>query len=508
MSLFSKLKDYNAQLDEVLDSKYFSSNIKNLLLNMIYKIETSYPDFYEVKRCVRSKEDLLNEIIEVIRLYCDNIKTVEPDSDQAKMLMKHKLRALTNEKERSILTYPTEVALLYAISDISPKYFYINQENALKDAMQNSLVNGYNTNNLEILKDFNGWSWDISEDEQYNYIDNIVYQNLLVILGEKFLYEWRTYGSTRRDFLQEAKKYIKVFTVNDRYIKTLYKVLYLKTKGKDRERLNENLKLQKQKLRKMNDKVKFLEDCKNKKNKLNKKIERIDFALNDPKVLEKEYIKANSKLAGNNKKVQSLKKYKKLIEKERDRYMQEISEISFLLIPSNFIKEKNLLMETTEVYNCRENLDDVFIKLQKQFLYFIDRKLSKMKTRDEIIDIIYQLRYYSRLKVGKIGTILDVEEINEYFDKVLKKAITSMCKIGAIKIISMDINLNFEIIKYALDTKIINLEETKISLDTDDDGIIIKVFDKDVFEKQGKKKIEVVKNILEVKKNRKIKIFN
>ena len=155
MSLFSKLKDYNAQLDEVLDSKYFSSNIKNLLLNMIYKIETSYPDFYEVKRCVRSKEDLLNEIIEVIRLYCDNIKTVEPDSDQAKMLMKHKLRALTNEKERSILTYPTEVALLYAISDISPKYFYINQENALKDAMQNSLVNGYNTNNLEILKDFN-----------------------------------------------------------------------------------------------------------------------------------------------------------------------------------------------------------------------------------------------------------------------------------------------------------------------------------------------------------------
>ncbi len=203
-----------------------------------------------------------------------------------------------------------------------------------------------------------------------------------------------------------------------------------------------------------------------------------------------------------------MKKYKKLIEKERDKYMQEISQISFLLTPSNFIKEKNLLMETTEAYNCRENLDDVFIKLQKQFLYFIDRKLSKMKTRDEIIDVIYQLRYYSRLKVGKNGTILDVEEINEYFDKVLKKAITSMCKIGAIKIISMDINLNFEIIKYALDTKIINLEETKISLDTDDDGIIIKVFDKDVFEKQGKKKIEVVKNTLEVKKNRKIKIFN
>lgn len=508
MSLFSKLKDYNAQLDEVLDNKYFSSNIKNLLLNMIYKIEISYPDFYEVKKCVRSKEDLLNEIIETIRLYCYNIKTVEPDSDQAKMLVKHKLIALTNEKERSILTYPTEIALLYAISDISPKYFYINQENSLKELIQNCLVDGYNINNLEILKDFNGWSWDKTDEQQYDYINNIIYQNLLVILGEKFLYEWRVYGSTRRDFLEEAKKYIKIFTSNDRYLRTLYKVLYLKTSGKDREKVDEELKAKKQKLRKMNNKVKFLEDCQTRKTRLNKKIARIDLALNDPEVLEKEYIKANSKLANNKKKVKSLKKYKDLIIKEKDKYLNEIAEISFLQIPSNFIKEKNLLMETTELYNCKEEFEEVFIKLQKQFLYFLERKLSKMKTRDEIVNVIYQLRYYSRLKIEKNKTVIDIEAIEEYVDKLLKKAITNLCKMGALKIISMDINLNFEIIKYALDTKIINLEETKISLDTDENGIIIKVFDKDVFEKQGRKKTEVTKKTLEVRKNRRIKIFN
>ena len=32
MGLFSKLKDYNLELDDVLDKKTFSSNIKNLLL--------------------------------------------------------------------------------------------------------------------------------------------------------------------------------------------------------------------------------------------------------------------------------------------------------------------------------------------------------------------------------------------------------------------------------------------------------------------------------------------
>lgn len=58
---------------------------------MIYKLEISYNDFQKVKKSVRTKEDFLNEIIETIRLYCDNIKTVEPDSDQAKLLIKIKL---------------------------------------------------------------------------------------------------------------------------------------------------------------------------------------------------------------------------------------------------------------------------------------------------------------------------------------------------------------------------------------------------------------------------------
>lgn len=507
MSLFSKLKDYNIQLEEVLDDKYFSSNIKNLLLNMIYKIEISYPDFYQVKRCVRNKEDLLNELVEIIRLYCDNIKTVEPDSDQAKMLIRHKLQALTNEKERSILTYPTELALLYAISDISPKYFYVNQGNSLKKLIQNMLVNGYNINNVEILKDFNGWSWDKSDIENGNYIDNLIYQNFLVMFGEKFLYEWRIYGSTRRDFLQEAKKYVKLFTGNENYIKFFYKVLYLNSSAKDRLLINEDLKLKKQNLKKMLDKEKFLQDCKLRKGKLEKKLDKIEAVLENEEILEKDFIKANLKLP-QEKQIKSFRKYKSLIIKEKEKYAEEISNLVYILQPTNYTATKNLLQEMIEVYNCKESLEEVLINLQKEFLIFIERKLSKIKTRDEIIDVVCELRYYSRLKISKNKTVLDILDINECFDRVLKKAITILCKIGAMKIVSMDINLNFEIIKYALDTKIINLEEIKIALEIDEQGLIIKVFDKDIFEKQGRKKIEISKKTLEVKTNRKIKIFN
>lgn len=507
MGLFSKLKDYNIELEEILDNKYFSSNIKSLLLSMIYKIEISYTDFQKVKKSVRSKEDFLNEIVEIIRLYCDNIKTVEPDSDQAKLLIKNQVKALTNEKERSILTYPTEMALLYAISDISPKYFYIEEKFSLKNLIQNTLVNGYNLNNIEILKDFNGWSWDKAYDENFSFIDNLIYQNLLVILGEKFLYEWRTYGSTRRDFLDEVKKFIKFFTGNDKYLKALYKTVYVYADEKDREKIDIELKNKAKTLKKMEDKISFIESSKNKKMRLNKKLERIDLALNDKNILEKEFNKANSKLE-DSQKIKSMSKYKKNITAERERILKEISAIDYVLKPSNFLQEKKMIEDTLDFYKCKESPEEVLIDLQKEFLNFIYKKLCKMKTRDEIIDIVYEIRYYKRLKISKDLYVSDIEELQDLLDKTLKKAITMLCKVGAIKIISMDIDLNFEIIKYALDTKIIDLEEIKIALKSDEEGLIIRVFDKDVFEKQGRKRTKISKKTLEIKENRKIKLFN
>ena len=507
MGLFSKLKDYNIELEEILDAKYFSSNIKSLLLSMIYKIEISYVDFKEIKRCVRSKEDFLNEIIEVIRLYCDNIKTVEPDSDQAKMLIKNKVKALTNEKERSILSYPTEQALLYAISDISPKYFFVNEEFSLKKHLQNSLVNGYIQNNMEILTDFSGWSWDKTFDGKYYYIDNLIYQNLLVMLGEKFLYEWRNYGSTRKDFLGDARKYIKIFTGNEKYLMSLYKLIYLNASEKEKENLIQSFKEDIRLLKKMNDKEIYLEEIKKQKLKLEKKIQKYEEALEEPEILEKEFIKANSKLDAN-KKIKTLRKYKQLVEKEKNKKIRELEALELLLKPDYYQKKKELLKRSYELYSCRQTLDEVIIENQKNFLNFIEKKLARMKTRDEILDVLYELRYYKTLRISKKVSIRDIDELNVQIDRIMKKAITMLCKIGAIKIISMDINLNFEIIKYALDTKIIELEKIKLYFDEDENGLLIRVFDKDIIEKQGRKKVDLSKKTLEVKLRRKIKLFS
>ena len=56
--IFSKinLKDYNNILENILEQKAFTEDVKNLLLSMLYKIENGYQDYQTVKINVNSKK--------------------------------------------------------------------------------------------------------------------------------------------------------------------------------------------------------------------------------------------------------------------------------------------------------------------------------------------------------------------------------------------------------------------------------------------------------------------
>ena len=50
-------KDYNNELETILENKKFDENAKNLLLNILYKIEAAYKDYEKVKVKSKSKEE-------------------------------------------------------------------------------------------------------------------------------------------------------------------------------------------------------------------------------------------------------------------------------------------------------------------------------------------------------------------------------------------------------------------------------------------------------------------
>ena len=57
--IFSKFKDYNKELEKILEKKDFSKDTKNLLLSMFYKLDISYNDYSKVKRNTKTKAEYL-----------------------------------------------------------------------------------------------------------------------------------------------------------------------------------------------------------------------------------------------------------------------------------------------------------------------------------------------------------------------------------------------------------------------------------------------------------------
>ena len=83
---FSKFKDYNKELEKILEHKDFSKDTKNLLLSMFYKLEASYNDYYTVKKNCVKKQEYLENILDNIKNSngIDLVKTNDEEFDKFK----------------------------------------------------------------------------------------------------------------------------------------------------------------------------------------------------------------------------------------------------------------------------------------------------------------------------------------------------------------------------------------------------------------------------------------
>jgi hypothetical protein len=285
------------------------------------------------------------------------------------------------------------------------------------------------------------------------------------------------------------------------------KILYAKANEKEKEILNIKLKEKIRDLSKIKDKDKFLTAMQMKKMKLNKELQKIDLILNDDKILAREFKKRNSKLE-DDKKIGSIKIYYNMLLREKEKAFAEFKEASDLSLPVNYLKYKDKLERYEFIYKNKNGIDKDIIELEKCFLKLMEKKTLNAMTNAEIIDIIYILRYLKNININKDYQIKDIPSLNRYIDKILKIAITKACKSGIIKIISMDISTNYEIIKFAIDSMIIELEEIKIYLELDKDNLTIKVYDKEIYEKEITQKFTGDKKDFEIKLKKMVKIFN
>ena len=151
--LFSKLniKDYNNQLEKVLEKKPFSESVKNILLNILYKIETSYEDYSKVKINVNSKKEILEETIKTIKEKCDKIDFIRPQINEQNVFQNKKYII---DKNR-IISYPNEKNVFYALNNLNKDQYKIKDTYSfLQKPLEELLNQGYISEIEEIIRDF------------------------------------------------------------------------------------------------------------------------------------------------------------------------------------------------------------------------------------------------------------------------------------------------------------------------------------------------------------------
>lgn len=492
------IKDYNNQLEKILSKKPFFEDTKNLLLNMLYKVENAYEDYTLVNGEKRTKREILEEILDIIAKDCEKIEIVK--TKESKII----------EEEKKIITYLDTTKILYEIFQLdSNKYEVIDDYEIIKPAIEQTLNQGYSIASNEIIRDFDGWSWNILADEIENKTANLIYQILKILVGYELLQEWKK--SKEEDYILKLIDKLQC-TYKNELGEDLFKVIaqicifnVVNENKNEKERL---IKIQ-QELQKefdeIDNKKEYLTTLGEKKKQVVADIKRIDNILSNDRKLKTEFITRNELLDMNHR-IFSLSDLAEILEEERENLIKSLNSYSKKMEPLNFIKIKTeienklILLKEIELQNENKKIyEDKIKELLKLVCKAMKIKVDKEENKEELIRLVYKVRYFGLIYVNN-KQVKDFIDINT----IQRLVITKACKQKAITIFSKNIKENYEIIKNILKTDIIELEKMYFKIIKKEDKIFLEIYDEeDLYKTIELKKIEE----LNVKLNKKIKVF-
>ena len=500
-------KDKNEKLEKILARKKIDEQAKNLLQGILYKVEASYKDYKMVKVKEQTEEQYIEEILTNIDKRCNTIKVV-------KLSQKTKNEEIQKELEKNkfyigeeIISYPIEEKILYAIEKKSrhPKILN-NKYEETTIAMSNLINTGKNMDRVEVLRDFNGWSWTTIKNEIENIEANLIYQTLQIILGENFLNDWCEDKDGIIDYLEQveeetAQKYGKSIAISQRDL--LIKIA-MANESKENKEFAEEIN---QKIKTLDADIKNYESTKEKivelsnhKKQLLQELMELEKVIGQNTRLKAEYERINEE-APIDKKIFNIKVFKKQLNIKKQELLEKIERANYLLNPSNFIEEKNNIIQKREfleiAYYNQEQIEKLLIDYVENFLKCFRNLIEKTKDEEEIVKLIYKFRYFILLPFNAEKSIKDIEKLsNSIVDtekKMVQKAIEK-------KVIS---NVPFEIMRHVFNTRIIKLEDLYYKITrSKDEKHYVQIFDENISEE----KFEIIP-AEKMKMNKKIKIF-
>lgn len=505
--LFHKLS-YTEQLEEILEKKPFSADCKNLLLSMLYKLDTSYNDYETVKRMVDPKKQVIEDILNIIK-DCNDIKLIKPTSARMEQFKKKNINFKVDQHKKSIETEQNENSMLNAIYSLPiEKKVYLDEEHsAIRNSLPYILEKGKSINRAEIIRDFDAWSWNTTFSEIPSIECNLIYQNLQILLGKDFLENWMKLENTKNSLVMLNNKLKEMLEQKEaeEFLKLIFKISIIiccENDTKEKKRLKEELAWSTKELKRLSNTVKLVKDNTEIKTKAIKQIEKIDKTLNDKKLFEKELKRLNGK--EEELRILTPDDLEIRLKRQRGRLENQIKEANnmlyvkqYMVIKSKIIKENDLLKAVEETDKKKEYI----LKLQKYFIKGMKSKIHLEENKKPIIDLMYLVRYYKFLPYFNEIYIKDIEELKNIIDKTEDMLIEKLLKLKIINRFSDNEDFDKKIIKNIFNIRMINLENINIEFINDKEFIF---YDVETIEKKFVIENEGVKIL---KHNKKIKLF-
>lgn len=502
-------KDYNNDLEEVLSKKEFQEEVKNLLLDIMYKVEMSYKDYETVKKNVLPKEKYIENIIKSVKQNCESInfwKTTDVKTSAYSV----------NKQRKQILCFPISSKLLYCLAKIQKFDDIIKQEpEILNTTLTNLLNTGNNINMVEPLRDFNGYSWNISALDIENYYYNLIYQDLIILIGNNILEEWTNKNDDMVDYMELFKGEIE-----SKYGKTLLKqlleelkilsiLLEIETNKPFKKEMAERKQIVQDELLKMENKQQYIDDLSKEKKKISKEIKEMDIIINDKEKLKEEYKKRNQDLPLE-KKIFSIRVLTKKIKEEREEKILKLKQINEKLNSNNFLKIQNELkyeieyLSLIDTQRIKQKILEYIILLQKQVLKAISVKIEKASSKEELLKVLYELRYFNLIPVDNKKNISQISKLEKDLIKVENEAIIKMYELKMTTEICKTKNNNQKILRNIFSSNIIKLEDIhlKVVIGKDEKNYLIFYDDN-----SEDKRIEIGIDKTDIKVKRKIKVI-
>ena len=535
--------DYIYEIEKTLEKKGITNEIKSLVMDTLFKIEETYPNYKRIKVDVLEKRDYIREIVVALKKV-DNIYIMN-------MQEKDILKCVTDTKiEKNsrgyydIQIYHNNLSLLYALQTIINEEYGINEQ-PCSSSFDKILKIGGIYSNIEILRDFSGWNWNRNKIKNFNIYYDIIYRNLLLILGIDKMIELKK----TRQCIHFMKKYLVKKYKNDnveKLMEILKEIVFVMSSEEEKKlEIEANKKIIDMYMA-MKDIKKFMQKVNEEKKKNNKLIAEYDKILNSHNVLEREYneyLKAIEKSKNEDsfngslnidsiidildieednigkidkEEIKNIELFSIQIFEKRKKVYNKNLELSKIGNPENYVEHKRILEEKIkyildyekvkgDAKKEEELLENLMIEYQKIVYDMLEDRIEAIYTNEEVIDEIYRQRYIRYQNVLKDKYIYQISDLYQKMDKILHLIVAKAMKFDVLERVSEEENTNYAAVSPALKTEVLSLEEVKVAIYTGKTTLLC-IYDGNVLIKEIEL-FDVDPKLISIPTKKKIKLF-